>query len=121
MNKKILIIDDEPDMATLLKARLEKNGYETIIAKSGYEGLYKYITEKPALILLDLMLPDLDGYEVCREIRRRLQDEQIPIIMLTAKSQDCDRIKGKVVGAQIYITKPFKSEELIAAVKKALE
>ena len=109
---KILIIDDDKDILKVLKKRLEECHYEVIGAQEGYEGLYKYSKEKPDLIILDIMLPRIDGYEVCREIRREIKDEKTPIIMLTAKGDDYDRIKGKVIGATYYRTKPFEWDDV---------
>lgn len=118
--KKILIIEDDLDLSKMLKLRLEKDGYAVVQAFGGYEGLYKYIKEKPNLIILDIMLPQLDGYEICREIRRELKDPKTPIIMLTAKNQDYDRIKGKVVGTTKYFTKPFDGKDILQGVKDCL-
>ena len=118
--KTILIVEDELDIIKLLEARLKKNGYEVVSAKSGYEALYKYLRIRPSLILLDIMIPNLDGNEVCREIRREICDEKTPIIMLTAKKEDFDRIKGRVVGATVYMTKPFEIEMLLGKIKELL-
>ncbi|MDD3375192.1 MAG: response regulator [Candidatus Omnitrophica bacterium] len=115
--KKILIVDDEKDLVTLLKVHFKKAGYEVIEAFDGEQGYQKYLTEAPDLILLDLKMPKLNGFEVCRKIRRESKDESIPIIMLTALQDDADRLIGKVVGAQKYMTKPFKVEELLREVE----
>jgi DNA-binding response OmpR family regulator len=119
--KKILIIEDNMDIQKLLKRGLEANHYSVVEASSGYEGLYKYLRYRPGLIILDVMMPGLDGYEVCREIRREINDLDTPIIMLTAKGEDYDRIKGKVIGATMYKAKPFDWEDLLAIVQKYLQ
>ncbi len=115
--KKILIVDDEKDLVTLLNAHFEKAGYETFTASDGEEAYQKYLTESPDLVILDLKMPKLNGFEVCRKIRRESKDESTPIIMLTALQDDADRLVGKVVGAQKYMTKPFKIEELLREVE----
>lgn len=117
--KKILVIEDDEDLSKALRIRLEKDGYKVIQASDGYEGLYKYTREKPSLIILDVMMPKLDGYEVCREIRRVCKDVRTPIIMLTAKDEDYDRIKGKVIGATKYMTKPFEWKELLQEIENS--
>jgi DNA-binding response OmpR family regulator len=118
--KKILVIEDNIDIQKLLKRGLEANHFSVLQAFSGYEGLYKYLRHRPHLMILDVMMPGLSGYEVCREIRREINDLDTPIIMLTAKSEDYDRIKGKVIGATTYKTKPYDWEELLATIKEYL-
>jgi len=115
--KKILIVDDEKDLVSLLQAHFKRAGYETVTAFDGEEGYQKYLTEAPDLIVLDLKMPKLNGFEVCRKIRRESKDESIPIIMLTALQDDADRLIGKVVGAQKYMTKPFKIEEVLREIE----
>jgi len=119
--KKILIVEDERKLSHILKLMLESDGFTVICSYSGYEGLYKYGRERPDLIILDIMLSDLDGYEVCREIRRQLNDLKTPIIMLTSKGEDYDRIKGKVVGATKYMLKPYDGENLLNQIRECLE
>jgi len=119
--KKILVIEDERKLSNILKILLINDGFTVICSYSGYEGLYKYVREKPDLIILDIMLPDLDGYEVCREIRRQLNNLKTPIIMLTAKGEDYDRIKGKVVGATKYMLKPYDGENLLNQIRECIE
>lgn len=119
--KKILIVEDERKLSHILKLLLESDGFTVICSYSGYEGLYKYVKESPDLIVLDIMLPDLDGYEVCREIRRTLNNLKTPIIMLTCKGEDYDRIKGKVVGATKYMMKPYDGENLLNQIRECLE
>jgi DNA-binding response OmpR family regulator len=113
----ILIIEDEKDIVRLLKYNLEKEGYVTSAAHDGQAGLDMARKEKPDLILLDLMLPKLDGMQVCRTIR---QESQVPIIMLTAKKEEIDRIVGLEIGADDYVTKPFSVRELMARIKSIL-
>ena len=119
--KKILIVEDERKLSHILKLLLESDGFTVICSYSGYEGLYKYVREKPNLIILDIMLSDLNGYEVCREIRRTLDDLKTPIIMLTAKGEDYDRIKGRVVGATKYMLKPYDGKNLLNQIRKCME
>lgn len=119
--KKILVVEDERGMAKLLKLELTQNGYDVVCAYDGESGFSKYMQERPDLIVLDIMLPRLNGYEVCRKIRREQGDASTPILMLTAKKEDVDRIVGGVVGAQKYLTKPFEAEHLLSEIKKLLD
>ncbi|MBG9449327.1 transcriptional regulator [Cytobacillus firmus] len=112
--ERILIIEDEPSIAELERDYLELNHYEADIAATGQEGLERVKTNAYRLVLLDLMLPDMDGYEVCRKIR---EVSEIPIIMVTAKNEDIDMIRGLGRGADDYIAKPFNPNQLIARVK----
>jgi len=114
---RILVIEDEKDMARGLKDILEYEGYEVVTAENGKEGLQALSRKEPDCIILDLMLPDLSGHEVCEQIRRKLN---IPILMLTAKAQDHDKILGLKVGADDYLTKPFSVGELLARVMALL-
>lgn len=116
-DKKILVADDEPDMLMLITARLEASGYEAITAIDGQDALNKIRETKPALILLDVMMPRLNGYQVCREVRKDPDLKDIPVIMLSAKSQESDKFWGKETGADDYITKPFEASELLAKIK----
>lgn len=118
--KKILVIEDEMAMANLLRIELNQSGYDVVCAHDGEDGFSKYLTERPDLIILDIMLPKLNGYEVCRKIRREKEDSRTPIIMLTAKKGDVDRIVGGVIGAQRYLTKPFEAEHLLNEIKELL-
>jgi DNA-binding response OmpR family regulator len=115
--QKILVIEDEIEMARGLKDILEFEGYETLISETGKEGIQTAIRKVPDCIILDLMLPDISGYEVCEQIRQKLNT---PILMLTAKSQDHDKIRGFKVGADDYLTKPFSVGELTARVMALL-
>jgi DNA-binding response OmpR family regulator len=112
---RILIIEDELPMRTALADILTAEGYRVICATDGEAGLERALAEKPDFILLDLMMPRLDGYEVCRELRRRAV--RVPILMLTAKGQVEDRVKGLDVGADDFLVKPFSTEELLARVR----
>lgn len=118
--EKILIADDEEHIVELLKFNLEKSGYKVLVAMNGEEAIEKAKNEMPHLILLDLMLPKIDGYDVCKELRRNEGTQNICIIMLTAKSEELDKILGLELGADDYITKPFSVRELIARIKAVL-
>ena len=115
--KKILIVEDEKDILHLLKMYLEKEGYRTSTATTGLEGLTQVKTEHPDLIILDLMLPEMDGLEVCKRIRSDRETARIPMIMLTAKVEESDTIIGLELGADDYVTKPFSPKALVARVK----
>ncbi len=115
---KILIVDDEPSIRTLLEYNLIQAGYETVLAVDGEEAIRQVEEEKPDLILLDLMIPKVDGIEVCKTLRER--QVNIPIIMLTAKSDELDKILGLNIGADDYMTKPFSPREVIARVQAVL-
>ncbi|WP_075527369.1 response regulator transcription factor [Sporosarcina ureilytica] len=115
---KILIVDDEQSIRTLLDYNLTQAGYETLMATEGEEAIRKAENEKPDLILLDLMLPKVDGIEVCKTLRKR--HINIPIIMLTAKSEELDKVLGLEIGADDYMTKPFSPREVMARVKAVL-
>ncbi len=118
--EKILIVDDEEHIVELLKFNLENSGFKVVSAYNGIDALNIVRSEQPKLILLDLMLPGLDGYDVCKEIRRDSTIANIPIIMTTAKSEELDKILGLELGADDYITKPFSMRELVARVKAVL-
>lgn len=117
MDKKILVVDDEKPIADILQFNLKKEGYEVHCAYDGNEALEKVEQVKPDLILLDIMLPQRDGMEVCREVRKKYE---MPIIMLTAKDSEIDKVLGLELGADDYVTKPFSTRELIARVKANL-
>lgn len=118
--KKILVVEDEAGMSKLLRLELTQNGYDVVCAHDGESGFAKYMAERPDLIVLDIMLPKMNGYEVCRRIRREQDDARTPIVMLTAKKGDADRIVGGVVGAQRYLTKPFDAEHLLGEIAELL-
>ncbi|WP_127849020.1 response regulator YycF [Lacticaseibacillus hulanensis] len=117
MAKKILVVDDEKPISDIVKFNLEKEGYTVVTAFDGEEALSQYNDEHPDLVLLDLMLPKIDGLEVARRIRK---DNDTPIIMLTAKDSEIDKVLGLELGADDYVTKPFSNRELVARVKANL-
>lgn len=118
--KKILVVDDEVDLLKVLKLNLETKGYDVVCAFDGEQALEKVRSENPDVIILDVMLPKLNGVEVCKNIRQDPVFNKIPVIMLSGKDADVDRIIGRVSGAKMYITKPFDLEQLISAIKKVL-
>ncbi len=118
--QKVLVVDDEPDIVETLKFRLESQGFEVITAYDGLEALEKARNERPDLIILDLMLPKMDGYQVCRLLKFDEKYSNIPVLMLTAKTQEIDRTTGLKTGADEYMTKPFDSQELMKTVKDML-
>jgi two-component system, OmpR family, alkaline phosphatase synthesis response regulator PhoP len=118
--KKILVVDDQVDLVKTIQFALELEQYQVLVSYNGEDALNQARKENPDLILLDIMLPKLDGYKVCRLLKFDEQYKHIPILMLTAKSQDKDRSIGKETGADEYITKPFDIDELMAKVKKYL-
>lgn len=120
MSDKILIVDDEPHIIELVKFNLEIEGFKIIEASDGSQALEIAHTQKPDLIILDLMLPGIDGWQVCKELRAAKDTQYIPIIMLTARSEEIDKILGLEIGADDYITKPFSPMELTARVKAVL-
>jgi DNA-binding response OmpR family regulator len=120
MAKKILVVDDEADFLKLLRLNLEAEDYVVITALDGEEALNKLKNERPDAVVLDIMLPKLNGEEVCRCIRSDPSLSATPVIMLTGKDTDTDRIVSRVIGADIYITKPSDFEELIGAIRKVL-
>ena len=115
--EKILIVDDEENICELLRLYLEKEGYATAVITNGSDAINAFNAEKPDLVLLDIMLPGLDGWQICREIRKT---SGVPIIMLTAKSETFDKVLGLELGADDYITKPFEPKEVIARIKAVL-
>lgn len=121
MKQKILVVDDEPEAVELLEFNLKQAGYEVTTAADGEEALKKAKATQPALMVLDLMLPELDGLEVCKLLRRDQTTARIPILMLTAKAAEIDRVLGLELGADDYVTKPFSPRELVLRVKKILE
>ncbi len=117
MKRRILIVEDERNIVDILRFNLQKEGFDTLEAYDGLAGVEMFEKEKPDLILLDLMLPELDGFTVCRRIR---QTSQVPILMLTAREEEVDKVLGLELGADDYITKPFSPRELMARVKANL-
>ena len=119
--KRILIVDDEGDLRSMLRFRLEAMNYEISEAVDGQDGLDKARSENPDLIILDLMLPKMDGYKVCRMLKFDEKYKHIPIIMFTARAQEKDKKIGKEMGAEAYITKPFEPEVLLSKIKELLK
>lgn len=114
---KILVVDDDQNICELLRLYIEKEGFEVVIANDGRKALEMFEQENPDLIMLDIMLPELDGWQVCREIRKK---SQCPIIMLTAKGEVFDKVLGLELGADDYVVKPFEAKEVIARIKAVL-
>ncbi|HKU53587.1 MAG TPA: response regulator transcription factor, partial [Nitrospira sp.] len=119
-HKKILIVEDEQDILQLVKHYLEKEGFRPVTAMSGLEALKKVKEDKPDLVVLDLMLPEMDGLEVCKRLRSVPDTAMLPILMLTAKAEESDTIVGLELGADDYVTKPFSPKALVARVKALL-
>lgn len=117
-NKLVLIVDDEPNIVELANMYLTRDGYQVISEKDGLEALDTINRKKPDLVVLDIMLPSLDGFEVCRKLRQA--DNPVPIIMVTARDDDIDKILGLELGADDYLTKPFNPRELVARVRAVL-
>jgi two-component system phosphate regulon response regulator PhoB len=118
---KILVVDDEPEAVELVEFNLEQAGFDVVTAADGAEALKKARSAHPRLVVLDLMLPEIDGLEVCKMLRRDPATASIPIVMLTAKAAEIDRILGLELGADDYLTKPFSPRELVLRVKKLLQ
>ena len=119
-NPKILVVEDEPNQVELIEFNLNSEGYEVVVARDGEEALNLAEEENPDLILLDWMLPKVSGIEVCRQLRRSKMTREIPIVMLTARSEESDKIRGLDIGADDYITKPYSIKELLARVRAAM-
>lgn len=117
---RILLVDDESDLVEMVKMRLEANGYEVLTAYNGQEALEKARKEKPNLIILDIMLPKIDGYKVCRILKFDDNYRKIPIVMFSARAQESDKETGERVGADAYITKPFEPEILLKTIEGLL-
>jgi len=120
MAKKIMVVDDEPYIARVIKFKLEQEGYTVISANDGQSGLQKIKEEKPDMVLLDVMMPGLSGYEVCQKIKEDAELAGIPVVILTAKGQERDREQGLTMGASDYITKPFSPNRLLELVKNMI-
>lgn len=117
---KIVVVEDEEALATLLEYNLINKGFDITIASDGEEGLLKIIEEEPDLVILDWMLPKLSGIELCRQLRQKTETRNLPIIMLTARAEETDRVRGLDTGADDYMTKPFSMSELVARIKAVL-
>ncbi len=120
MAKKILAIEDDPASARLISYTLEQGGYQVLMAPNGLEGLRKAQEEEPDLVILDVMLPGLDGFQVCRRLRAEPRTRHLPILMLSAKAQEIDKATGLKVGADDYLTKPADPAELLSRVGSLL-
>jgi phosphate regulon transcriptional regulator PhoB len=120
MAREVLVVEDEPDIRRLVVLHLERDGFRCRTATSGLDALREVKVAVPDLVVLDLMLPELDGLEVCRRLRRDTRTASVPIIMLTAKSDEVDRVVGLEVGADDYVGKPFSPKELVARVRAVL-
>lgn len=121
MSRSVLVVDDEPNIVLSIKFLMKQKGYEVRTASNGEEALQALTEMVPDLILLDVMMPKPDGYEVCQKIRATAQWKDIPVIMLTAKGREVEREKGFAMGADDYITKPFATQELVAKVQAILD
>ena len=121
MSKKILVADDEPNIVAALEFLLQRNGYEVHIARDGDEALKLVEASQPDLVLLDVMMPVKSGYEVCTRIRERAEWRHIKIIMLSAKGRDAEVNKGLAIGADLYITKPFSTRDLMGKIGELLQ
>ena len=118
MDRKVLIVDDEKNIVDIIAFNLKKEGYQVITASDGEEGVRKTFEENPDLILLDIMMPKMDGYEACRKIREK---KHTPIIMLTARAEEVDKVLGLEMGADDYVTKPFNMTILVLRIRKLIE
>lgn len=121
MKKKILVIDDEVNLCTTIKARLEANGFDVLTTFNGEEGLEKAQAFKPDLIILDLMMPKMDGFEICELLKKNTRTSAIPIIVLTALDKEDAAMKSLSLGAKAYVIKPFEWDSLLSAIKEFLE
>jgi len=118
--KRILVVEDEAEIAGLLKARLEANGYEVRVEEQGRDALEAAQALRPDLVVLDLMLPDMDGYAVGERLRAQYSSRALPILMLTARDQPLDKLRGYGAGADAYLTKPFDARELLGTIAQLL-
>jgi len=121
VKRRILVVDDEPDTVELIEYNLRNAGFEVLIAYNGQEALQRARREQPDLIVLDLMLPEIDGLDVCKALRRDPMTADIPILMCTARASETDRIVGLEIGADDYVTKPFSPRELVLRIKNLLK
>ncbi len=119
--KRILLVEDEKDLVEVVKIRLEASGYEVLTAADGQQALDKARAQKPDLIILDLMLPRVDGYKVCRMLKFDEKYKHIPVIIFSARAQEADKKLAQEVGAEAYITKPFEPQALLAKIEELLK
>ena len=120
MDAKILIVEDERDIADLLRYHLQESGFETDYVRNGADALHRAVEQPPELIILDLMLPEVDGMIVCRLLKNDPRTKNIPVVMVTAKDEEKDRVAGLELGADDYITKPFSPREVVLRVSAVL-
>lgn len=120
MPQRILIVDDEPNIAASLEFLLQRGGFDVKVAHNGEEALAVADAFRPQLVLLDVMMPKLNGYEVCQRLRQGESGNGVKIVMLTARGREVDQEKGKALGADLYVTKPFSTRELVAQVRELL-
>ena len=120
MSPRVLVVEDEPPLAELLRYNLEDEGFETEVARDGREALFALDERRPDLVVLDWMLPELSGLDVCRTVRRKPELRDIPVILLTARAEERDRVRGLDAGADDYISKPFSPRELTARIRAVL-
>ena len=121
MKAKILIADDEPNIVISLEYLMKREGYDVIVARDGAQALAAVIRERPDLVLLDVMMPLMSGFDVCQQVRSTPKVKDTPIVMLTAKGRDTDVAKGMAMGATAYMAKPFSTKEIAAKVRELLE
>lgn len=119
--KTILLVDDEKDLLETMVMALEAQGFDVISAFDGEEGLAKAVSEKPDIVILDLMMPKMNGYQVCWELKNREETKALKVIMLTAKTQESDKFWGFETGADDYVTKPFEMSELVKKITKFIQ
>ena len=120
MKAKILVVEDDPPVSMMLQYNLEREGYSVSVAEDGEEALRLIVEDPPDAVVLDWMLPMVSGLEVCRRVRRKLESENVPIIMVTARAEEEDRLRGLDTGADDYVTKPFSPNELVARIRALL-
>lgn len=119
--KRVLVVDDEPDIVGFIKMILEDEGFSVVEAFNGEDAITKAHAESPGVILLDINMPRIDGYQICRLLKNDEKTRGIPVIMVTARTQKIDKYRGEKAGADGYITKPFQTSELIASVRRSLQ
>jgi DNA-binding response OmpR family regulator len=119
--RKVLIVDDEPNIVTALEFLLKRSGYDVLLATNGAEALERVESDRPDVVLMDVMMPIKSGFEVCQRMRERPELAQIKIVMLSAKGSEAEVSKGLSLGADLYITKPFSTQELVATINRLFE
>ena len=119
--KKIIVVDDDPYILMSLEFLMKKNGYDVMVARNGTEALEIIEKKLPDIVLLDIMMPDVDGYEICRHIKKTARLRQTKVVFMSAKTKEADIQKGYDLGAALYITKPFSTRELVKKIKELLE